>query len=88
MKNLGLPQESADALSRSLKSIVQDATGLEIGVLYEDPATFDGNLPVFVVTIPDAAAPEQRTEAGYWINAVAFLFRYSDQPGLTHNREH
>ncbi len=73
-----LSQESADALIRSMKEVVQEATGLTISVEREMWPARAASLSVFVVTLPPGTTPEQRAEADYWLNEIAPIFRYAD----------
>lgn len=75
-----LPVESAEALIASMKSIVLAETGLHIQVEREMiPIRNEDcqNLSMFVVTMPEEATPEQRTEADYWLREIGPLFRYA-----------
>ena len=75
-----LPLESAEALIASMKSVVLSETGLHIQVEREMiPIRNEDcqNLSMFVVTMPEEATPEQRTEAEYWLREIGPLFRYA-----------
>ena len=74
-----LPQESADALIKSLVKVVRDNAAIEISVRREGVPTPERNLSRFVVTLPEGVTAEQRAEADYWINEMTGLYRYAKE---------
>ena len=74
-----LPEESAEAIARSMVDVVREAVSVEIGVTREMLPSRGVNLSMFVVTLPPHLSKEQHSEIDYWLREVGGLFRYAGE---------
>lgn len=74
-----LPEESAVSLANSMKQVVRDMAGVDIGVTREMLPCQSVKVSNFVVTLPLSLTQEQRAEIDYWLREVCGNIRYAGE---------
>lgn len=74
-----LPEESAASIANSMKEVVREMAGVDIGVTREMIPCRSVNVSNFVVTLPPSLNQKQRAEIDYWLREVCGNIRYAGE---------